>query len=185
MADSEDASNLRVAYEQLCNSYRAIDDFRAKLLGFLPLVTGGGVILLASQALKANQFLLPAGLFGFAVTVGLLAYELFGIKKCHALLLAGEDLERQMGLPVGEKGKGPAGQFVRRPPHLLRIVNEPFAAAAIYPAVMAVWIYLAFFFEYRDTGKIVSLIVFFGGFVGILAYDLFLKRSGGSAGPGG
>jgi hypothetical protein len=29
------------AYEELCTSYRAIDDFRAKLLGFLPLVTGG------------------------------------------------------------------------------------------------------------------------------------------------
>ena len=27
------------AYEQLCMSYRAIDDFRAKLLGFLPLAT--------------------------------------------------------------------------------------------------------------------------------------------------
>ena len=27
------------AYEELCTSYRAIDDFRAKLLGFLPLAT--------------------------------------------------------------------------------------------------------------------------------------------------
>ena len=32
-------------YNELCNSYRAIDDFRTKLLGFLPLVTGGGLIL--------------------------------------------------------------------------------------------------------------------------------------------
>jgi hypothetical protein len=35
MADSQD-QKLK-AYEQLCSSYRAIDDFRAKLLGFLPL----------------------------------------------------------------------------------------------------------------------------------------------------
>jgi hypothetical protein len=28
--------NLRAIYQELCNSYRAIDDFRTKLLGFLP-----------------------------------------------------------------------------------------------------------------------------------------------------
>jgi hypothetical protein len=100
------------------------------------------------------------------------------------LLNAGEELEEKMRLPDGGRDKA-AGQFLRRPNNLLGIVNEPFAAAAIYPAVLAAWIYLAFFFEYRDIGKIVSLIVFFGGFVGILAYDQFLKRSGGSPGPGG
>jgi hypothetical protein len=29
---------LKVAYTEVCNSYHSIDDFRAKLLGFLPLV---------------------------------------------------------------------------------------------------------------------------------------------------
>ena len=32
------ADVLRTAYDQLCISYRAIDDFCAELLGFLPLV---------------------------------------------------------------------------------------------------------------------------------------------------
>jgi hypothetical protein len=36
MSDSQD-ENLKTTYDQLCTSYRAIDDFRAKLLGFLPL----------------------------------------------------------------------------------------------------------------------------------------------------
>lgn len=44
----ERPENLRTAYKELCNSYRAIDDFRAKLLGFLPLATGG-VFLLHSK----------------------------------------------------------------------------------------------------------------------------------------
>jgi hypothetical protein len=160
--------NLKTAYDQLCTSYRAIDDFRAKLLGFLPLVTGGGLILLAGQAKDVREdFFTPAGLFGIAVTTGLLAYELFGIKKCHALLNAGEALEKGMGLP--------AGQFIRRPNHLLGVVNEPFAAAAIYPAVLAAWTYLAFFFEDPQRGKDISLWVFVVGFVGILLYDQSLN----------
>jgi hypothetical protein len=37
--------HLKAAYQELCHSYRAIDDFRAKLLGFLPLATGTGIFL--------------------------------------------------------------------------------------------------------------------------------------------
>jgi hypothetical protein len=42
--------NLRTGYDQLCHTYRAIDDFRAKLLGFLPVVTGGGLLLVERKA---------------------------------------------------------------------------------------------------------------------------------------
>jgi hypothetical protein len=172
VADTDGADNLRTAYDQLCTSYRAIDDFRAKLLGFLPLVTGGG--LLAGQAADVRQeFFRPAGLFGIAVTAGLLAYELFGITKCHALLVTGEKLEGAMGLPLGEAGK-PAGQFSQRPPHLLGVVNEPFAAAAIYPAVLAAWTYLVFFQD-PQRRQVISLAVFAVGFLGILAYDQYLN----------
>jgi hypothetical protein len=168
MANTDGSNeNLKGAYEQLCNSYRAIDDFRAKLLGFLPLVTGGGLLLLAGQATDVKDFFRPAGLFGIAVTIGLLAYELFGIRKCHHLLEAGRALEKKMDLP--------AGQFIDRPKHLLGIVNEPFAAAAIYPAVLAAWTYLAFYFGYRDWGRIISPIVFFAGAAGILLYDQSLN----------
>lgn len=42
-------NNLATGYQELCNSYRAIDDFRAKLLGFLPLATGTGIFLLLDK----------------------------------------------------------------------------------------------------------------------------------------
>src|SRR5947207_1302769 len=70
--------HLSTIYQELCTMYRAIDDFRAKLLGFLPLVSGAGVFFLldgvfAEQA-KRNVVLPslePIGLFGCAVTFGL------------------------------------------------------------------------------------------------------------------
>jgi hypothetical protein len=177
MLDGDAAANLKSAYEQLCTSYRAIDDFRAKLLGFLPLATGGVVLLLVDERLdKASALLLPAGMFGVAVTSGLLAYELYGIRKCHALLMAGEELEEAMGLPQDDTGR-PAGQFLRRPNHLLGIVNEPFAAAAIYPAVLAAWAFLALLSVQPTMAGIAGLTVFLVGFVGILLYDQSLKRT--------
>ncbi|MCY1143257.1 hypothetical protein OWR29_35125 [Actinoplanes sp. Pm04-4] len=173
-----DPDNLRTAYEQLCSSYRAIDDFRAKLLGFLPLVTDGGLILLTGRSADMREeFFRPVGLFGLAVTAGLLAYEMFGIRKCHALVRAGQDLECALGLPVaGDPDHHGAGQFLRRPQSLLGVVNEPFAAATIYPAVLAAWTYLAL---YRVPGGLaarVSGTLFVAGFVLILVYDQLLKH---------
>jgi hypothetical protein len=168
VTDTDGSDHLKTAYDQLCTSYHAIDDFRAKLLGFLPLVTGGGLILLTGRPDEVRkEFFGPVGLFGIAVTAGLLAYEIFGIKKCHALLSAGEDLERRMGLSDA--------QFKRRPNNVLGVINEPFAAALIYPAVLAAWTYLALFVSHRALGNVLSPIVFFAGLVGILLYDQSLR----------
>jgi hypothetical protein len=174
--DSKEPDYLLPAYNELCNSYHAIDDFRTKLLGFLPLVTGGGLILLSGRAEDVRkEFFGPVGRFGILVTLGLLAYELFGIKKCHALIQAGQALERKMSLPDHDKPNEPAGQFIRRPNNLLWVVNEPFAAAMIYPAVLAAWTYLALLYEDPSRGKRLSLYVFVGGFALILLYDASLR----------
>jgi hypothetical protein len=49
----------KAVYEQLCISCRAIDDFRANLLGFLPLATGTGVLLLLGNLKPENHQYLP------------------------------------------------------------------------------------------------------------------------------
>jgi hypothetical protein len=69
----------------------------------------------------------------------------------------------------------PNGQFTLPPDNVFRVVNEPFAAAAIYPAVLAAWTYLALFFVNCPLGTALSIIVFFAGFVGIIRYDQSLK----------
>jgi hypothetical protein len=143
----EQDNNSRTIYQELCNSYRAIDDFRAKLLGFLPLATGTGIFLLLDNAkllddanFKGGPVLVAAGAFGFAVTLGLFFYELYGIKKCHALINAGRILEGTLRVDAQN------GQFTERPREVAGLINEPFAAGVIYPAVLAAWTFLAVFF---------------------------------------
>jgi FtsH-binding integral membrane protein len=126
-------ANFLAAYQQLCTSYHAIDDFRAKLLGFLPLATGTGIALLAKIDL-AKQFLGAIGAFGFVIALGLFFYELHGIKKCAHLMHAGKKMESDMGI---------YGQFRSRPQYVAGFINEPCAASVIYPAVLAAWTYLA------------------------------------------
>jgi hypothetical protein len=148
-ADSEppaesDLDALRqVLYERVCESYHAVDDFRMKLLGLLPVATGTGVFLLlngnadlsGNDKGQTSDALLAIGVFGLLFTCGLFAYELFGIKKCHYLIVAGQRLEKRIGEP---------GQFSSRPRELAGLINEPFASAIIYPASMAAWGFLAF-----------------------------------------
>jgi hypothetical protein len=152
--------DLIKVYDQLCESYRAIDDFRAKLLGFLPLVSGGGIFLLLSGPLP-KEFRGSIGAFGAVITLGLLVYEIYGIEKCTALIKAGQDLESSLKLE---------GQFLSRPTGLLQRtgflshISEPFAAGIIYPAVLAAWIYLALVFMWPLAAPIISVLVFILGF---------------------
>jgi hypothetical protein len=167
MASPQD-EQLRI-YEQLCNSYRAIDDFRAKLLGFLPLASGGGIFLLAKTFEgETKQLLLPIGAFGFVITLGLFFYEIYGIRKCGALINAGKNLERMLGVE---------GQFKSRPREVARLVDEPFAAGLIYPAVLAAWLFLALVSVWPAASLPAAILVFMGGFAATLVYDYVLRRA--------
>jgi hypothetical protein len=170
MTSNQDKSmNIRAAYDQLCASYHAIDDFRAKLLGFLPLVTGGGLVLLTGKGDRvAQEFFLPIGLFGLVVTLGLFTYELYGIKKCHALINAGQDLESAL--------TEQPGQFRSRPRAVLGHINEPMAAALIYPGVMGAWAYLATYHAARQAGPVLAAVVFVTGFAATFEYDRQLGK---------
>jgi hypothetical protein len=165
-------TSLLALYQELCNGYRAIDDFRAKLLGLLPLATGAGVfILLGNITPETEKYLEPIGLFGFVITLGLFAYEIFGIRKCHALILAGKHIEVRW-LNIGD------GQFNSRPHSLLGFIDEPLAAGVIYPAVMGSWIYLALVISHPQASQPAALLVFFAGLAGMVIYDFWLRNDG-------
>lgn len=182
----QQAENLRTAYRELCTSYRAIDDFRAKLLGFLPLATGTGIFLLVTDEAKmkfVQAYFWPIGVFGIVITLGLFLYELYGVKKCTALICAGRQLEEDLSVKDG--------QFKKRPLGVLGLINEPFAAGVIYPAVLAAWTFLALAFsqtqdvteviklQSQHAAQVAAIGVFAGGFiVGFIAslfYSFFRK----------
>jgi len=164
--------NLRTVYQELCNSYRAVDDFRAKLMGFLPFATGAGLFLLVTEEAKlefARQFLFPIGVFGFAITLGLFAYELYGIQKCHHLIQTGIALECELMVHNG--------QFRQRPRELFRIVNEPFAAGVIYSGVLAAWAFLATISTWPQVSPAYAPQVAQGWALGIFSFSLAFSLS--------
>jgi hypothetical protein len=148
---------LRIAYQEVCNSYHRIDDFRAKLLGLLPLASAGGVFLLLrnekgqAEAGLANRHLLVAGVIGAIVSVALFFYELRGVQRCIRLYEVGKKLEEDMGIQ---------GQFVRWTHSVGRTINEPIAASIIYSIVTAGWSYVALVRWWPNLAVCMGIIIF-------------------------
>jgi hypothetical protein len=158
-----------LVYGELCKSYHAIDDFRAKLLGFLPLATGAAIVFGAKETPSPlERFSVPVGIFGFLVALGLFSYEIYGITKCAALLSAGKRIEFANNIAFG--------QFTCRPDAVFGWINEPFAAGVIYPAVLASWIVVAFWKNPGWWAWAISGVVFFAGLASTLAYDRRLRN---------
>lgn len=172
--------DVKALYDQLCVSYHAIDDFRTKLLGFLPLATAAGVATLLIKELNLTipwsrpaidgkaMLLTPIGVFGFLVTLGLYCYELYGIKKCRALIETGIYLEQKMGC---------VGQFATRPNRAMRAFNEPVAGAIIYSVVMAAWVLMACMFWWGlQWAQWVAIAVFTLFCVTSIRYGVVLEK---------
>jgi hypothetical protein len=132
------------AYAHVCDSYHKIDEFRAKLLGFLPVVSGVGALTLVNTdtgTLTASSAqLVFAGVFGALVTVGLFLYEVRGIRHCTFLIHQGRKLECELKL-------GEVGQFAHWDPDSplrpMKVADFPRAAQVIYPTVFAAWVFVA------------------------------------------
>jgi hypothetical protein len=167
------ANNFGEFYDEISASYRAIDDFRTKLLGFLPVATGGAVFLLLNSEITGNEdgdrtFLGAAGALGFVFTLGLFSFELHGIKKCHSYIRVGKLIEAARKAP---------GQFVARPRDLGWVINEPFASSLIYPASLAAWLFTAVV-AFSDTAAAVAAgAVFLAGFVLSFSVTWFRKAA--------
>lgn len=164
--------SLPTVYQETCKNYQAIDDFRAKLLALLPFATSAGIFLLLNKDIATAElkpFFGPLGLFGFAITLGLFAYEIYGIKKCHALIVGGKQIEGWLHTD---------GPFTARPREALGLINEPFAAGIIYPAVMAAWTFTGLVFVWSQHAWWIALVVFFVGHGLSLSYNRQLKSEG-------
>jgi hypothetical protein len=138
---------LKDEYDHVCSAYERIDDFRAKLLGFLPVVSGGGLFFLLKQADEAvgqppsttgdvSLLVISGGIIGAIFTLGLLVYEERGIHYCVRLIALGGMLEDRLKIYPGRFRHWPEGG-------VSRLVNEPVASGIVYSAILAAWSFVA------------------------------------------
>lgn len=140
-----DDNKLLEVYKQLNAGYHAVDDFRAKLLGFLPLASGVAFICLLdpAKASSVTPHLKEIGIAGMLVTLGLLIYELKGIMKCTDFIFSGKAIEEK--LLVGSSLSGKFSELAKEKNTIWGYVTEPVASAIVYATVMAGWAYVAFY----------------------------------------
>ncbi|GAB4377367.1 MAG: hypothetical protein Kow00121_26590 [Elainellaceae cyanobacterium] len=147
---ADEPKELKIAvYQEVCKSYHAVDDFRAKLLGFLPLASSGIFLLLGDALLdpakKAaiQQYLGGIGIFGFMITLGLFAYEIRGTQRCAALIRLGKRLEDSLGT-IGQFKYRPDDIGMRMASSFLGIrLSVTLAGRIIYSTIMAAWLFVA------------------------------------------
>jgi len=148
----EENPHAAAVYQQLCENYRAIDDFRTKLLGLLPFASAAGIAVLLNGADKHDAASFGGvGAFGFLVTLGLFTYELHGMKKCGWLIRTGVGLEIYLGV---------RGPFSTRPERVAGFIDEPFAASVVYPATLAAWTFLSLVVTSRPAAFATAGLVF-------------------------
>jgi hypothetical protein len=178
--DDKRTERLLAAYAEVCRSYHAIDDFRTKLLGVLPVASLAGILLVSNETPLLDGS--PQPLIGFgsffaaAFTLGLFLFEIRGILRCHHLIVRGEELERSLDVK---------GQFhVCSREHAIakeagpeRFFNAKVAACAIYSLVFAAWLFMALKFSFGLTivgcGLTASLI---GGLLAVGVHWVVSKR---------
>lgn len=104
-------------YREICQNIRVTDDISFKLLGFVPLISGAGVViaLLNSDVLWSPAIYLIS-ILGAGITFGLFRWELKNILICNWLIHCAAQME---SLALKEEH---VGQYYRRPepPGLLR-----------------------------------------------------------------
>jgi hypothetical protein len=178
---NEQIENTRTIYTQLCESYRAIDDFRTKLLAALPLASGTGIFLLIGkpeERIPAGS-LMPIGVFGFLAALGLYIFEIYAIRKCTHLIVLGAFLEKQLSIE-GQFQNRPSGleHFPLLPKGIAPLTSEPFASGIIYPAVLAAWAFVGLYKPNAcsATGLVVGTALFVAGFLISLGYSRWLQE---------
>src|SRR5215467_5584669 len=86
---------LEPLYAEVCKAHDSITDFRGKLLALVPSLSAVAFTLFIGTGRHFDQrLLLPVGIFGVTVSLGLFCYELRGMFLCHELRDRGGKLER-------------------------------------------------------------------------------------------
>lgn len=152
MSSDKKTDALLGLYGEICKSHNAIDEFRMKLLGFLPLASLAGIFLLGKSdsvldtisgiSDAANPLIGFIGIFAATFTLALFVYEIRGILRCHDLIVRGKVIEERLGI-VGQFSVCKEEHDGRKRDSKNYFFNAKVAACFTYSLVFAAWIFLA------------------------------------------
>jgi hypothetical protein len=89
-----DTRALEALYREVAGQYDKIDDFRAKLLSYLPLATA--LVSLLTQPKGNPEYIAAIAVFGAVATIGLFVHELTGIIHCYGLIVIDRALDDKL-----------------------------------------------------------------------------------------
>ncbi|MFN2456128.1 MAG: hypothetical protein ABR577_18140 [Pyrinomonadaceae bacterium] len=178
--DENQNKALLAVYSEVCKSYHAIDDFRTKLLGFLPLTSIAGIFLLDPSKMLSPQSPISHELFGFAaifaaaLTLALFSYEVRGMQRTSHLVNEGKHLEEMLGI-----GHGLFHVCVEEHNNALvvpKVFNAKILASVIYSVVFAAWLFIALRLGFGINVRTCSLCALVIGLLLAVGVSLFVQR---------
>jgi drug/metabolite transporter (DMT)-like permease len=153
IATGDNKAALLGVYEEICKSHQAIDEFRMKLLGLLPLASLAGIFILGRADIPSiqpgsklnsdpNQLVSFIAIFAALFTLALYVYEIRGILRCHNLVKKGSAIEEALQVS-GQFSNCKDEHNIAKTDKRHAIFNAIVAACFIYSLVFAAWVFLA------------------------------------------
>ena len=121
---------LLALYGEVCASWRMLTDVRFKLLGFLPVLSGVGILTLKDAVPGWPRVALAA--LGLAVVAGLTIYDQRNSELYDDLISRGRKIEEELGFSTG--------QFLGRFDPKRNGINHSNGTRLVYGASLAGWL---------------------------------------------
>jgi hypothetical protein len=96
---ADDAVTAANVYEQTCQSIRETDDISFKLIGLIPVLSGGSILALFGIKIErsvSDPVILSLAIFAGLTTLALFRWELRNIQTCNWLRARAQQLEESV-----------------------------------------------------------------------------------------
>lgn len=139
----------RLDYDTTVRRFEKLTDIRFKLLGFLPTVTGAGIVAVMPMEASGRSGLV-VGLLGLMATLGLLIYEMRNTQLYDALWYRAICLEARMRFEAADGESEYGGSFLGQPSDRRALggrlsikIGHTLALALVYGAALGAWAWIA------------------------------------------
>ena len=130
-------------YGEIGQNFRKLTDIRFRVLGFLPLASGASVAVLLSSEKLGGDRALGLALFGLAITLGLITYNVRNDQLYDELIGRAAHIERQLGLQDGQFAGRPRAWLTLNFGRVSWPVSHRSAIYLIYTSAIILWLSVA------------------------------------------